>query len=334
MVISNPDETSVVVTTPKRTPAPLADWNRARLALERASTIDEVKEIHDQAEALRLYARQSGQGLVMQQQIVSIKLRAERKAGDILATMPKHPPGPAPAAGENGAAPEEPLTLEQLGITKRQSANWQKVAAVPAEKFDAYIETGIEEGAELSTAGLLRFNRHGVHFSSESKEWYTPQPIIDRVLQTFDGVIDLDPCSNPGPARPVVPAARVYTAAENGLIQPWAGRVYMNPPYGRGKTGIEPWAHKFALAYEEEEMLAGIATVPARTDTDWWVQFRDGLVCFVNGRIKFGVGEAATASEHGAPFPTAIVFLGNDEAMRRRFVEAFNELGDIWERVR
>ena len=53
--------------------------------------MDEVKGIRDQAEALRRYARKGGESLQLQNDIAAIKLRAERKAGTLLADMgPQH----------------------------------------------------------------------------------------------------------------------------------------------------------------------------------------------------------------------------------------------------
>jgi len=75
------------VTSPTLT---LAHFDRARLALEQASTIDEVRGIHDQAEALRTYARQSRQSREMQNRCAEITLRAERRAGELLVALPKH----------------------------------------------------------------------------------------------------------------------------------------------------------------------------------------------------------------------------------------------------
>ena len=55
--------------------------------------MDEVKAIHDVAEAARIYARQARLGLEAQNDAAEIRLRAERKLGELLADMDKHPGG-------------------------------------------------------------------------------------------------------------------------------------------------------------------------------------------------------------------------------------------------
>lgn len=58
----------------------LTHFDRAKRELELASSIDEVKQIRDQAEALRQYARQQKLSLEMQNRCAEIKIRAERRA--------------------------------------------------------------------------------------------------------------------------------------------------------------------------------------------------------------------------------------------------------------
>jgi hypothetical protein len=61
---------------------------------------------------------------------------------------------------------------------------------------------------------------------------------------------DVDVASPPWDTH--VPADVVYTMADDGLSQPWFGRVWMNPPYSKP----EPWVDRFI------EHANGIALVP------------------------------------------------------------------------
>lgn len=162
---------------------------------------------------------------------------------------------------------------------------------------------------------------HAVHFTSKTPEHYTPAAVLERVVATL-GRIDLDPCSN-SHTDPNVPAARHFTAEDDGLGQPWHGRIFMNPPYGRE---IQGWVAKLAQEYQAGHVTEGIALVPARTDTRWWQLLRDHPVCLVRGRLRF-VGEGNTSA---APFPSAVFYLGG---WPPRFLSAFEDLGDVWVRV-
>jgi hypothetical protein len=66
--------------------------------------------------------------------------------------------------------------------------------------------------------------------SCDSPEWYTPSPIVEASRKTMGG-IDLDPASH-AEAADRIGALRYFDEADNGLEQPWHGRVFLNPPGG------------------------------------------------------------------------------------------------------
>lgn len=156
-------------------------------------------------------------------------------------------------------------------------------------------------------------------FSSDSVEHYTPPHIIELVEATL-GPIFLDPCSN-SRANPWVPAKNYYTAQDDGLVRTWGGTVFMNPPYGRE---INAWVAKFLLEYNKRHIRAGIALLPARTDTGWFAPLYQHTICFVRGRLKFG------NSTNSAPFPSALVYVGPSP---QNFVNNFRPLGHIVRQV-
>ena len=111
----------------------LTYFNRARLALAKAVNLDEIKEVRDKAEALRNYARQAGEAAEMERQCAEIRLRAERRIGELLAGTVR--------AGNPQLCPEGRIGLRDLGITAKQSANWQRAATLPAADFERYVST-------------------------------------------------------------------------------------------------------------------------------------------------------------------------------------------------
>jgi len=157
-------------------------------------------------------------------------------------------------------------------------------------------------------------------FTSETAEHYTPKQIIDLVIGTLGG-IDLDPCSNSGDS-PNIPAGEHYTQFENGLSRTWFGRVYMNPPYGRE---IGNWVRKLVSEFRAGNVRSAVALVPARVDTSWFGELYGFPICFIRGRLRFL--DSNGEPQGSAPFPSAIVYMGNDS---ERFVREFENLGSIY----
>jgi DNA methylase len=135
----------------------LAQFERVRRELEVARTVDDIKDIRDKAEALRLYLKQAGESLEIQNVVAEIKLRAERRAGEILAEMERQGRGGDRgnqhlAKSHDGTLP----TLAEIGISRKQSSRWQQIAAIPETVFEGYFTESRESHAELTTAALLR----------------------------------------------------------------------------------------------------------------------------------------------------------------------------------
>lgn len=144
--------------------------------------------------------------------------------------------------------------------------------------------------------------------SSSSVEWPT-DPAYFAMLETRFGPFDLDPCATAATAK----CPRFFTISDDGLAQEWAGRVFMNPPYGRT---IGRWMEKAWNASQTTADLV-VCLVPARTDTRWWHDWAvRGEVEFVKGRLRFGDLSAP------APFPSALVVFRNAETVTKDCREA------------
>lgn len=130
----------------------LAKIEKARQLLAECQTIDDAKSIRDQAEAVRVYCRQQADSLDAQNYAAEIKLRAERKCGELLAEMGKK-------TNQNGAGNTLLPALSDLGIGKMQSHRWQLEASIPEEHFESFIRSTHEGGKELTSAGLYKLGK-------------------------------------------------------------------------------------------------------------------------------------------------------------------------------
>jgi protein gp37 len=155
------------------TDAPIARIFEARRLLAEARTVNEIKSLIDQAEALRIWAQRADLGLEAQNDAAAFKLDCERRAGDLLATMPKQDGGDAARARSHDAT-ESPPRLEDLGLTRSQSSRWQAVARVPAATVAGYVAAQRRAGREITSADVRRMAPRRVE-----------QPVVPRSVVTL-----------------------------------------------------------------------------------------------------------------------------------------------------
>ncbi len=141
----------------------LAFLDHASRILAEAKSIEDVKAIRDKAEAARAYARAAQLGLDLQNRAAELKLRAERKAGDFLASLMLR------GGNRSSKGHRVTLKLEDLGISRHQSKRWQSVASVSERDFSKYLREANDLGRELTSAGLLRIARKANEQSRSSQ---------------------------------------------------------------------------------------------------------------------------------------------------------------------
>lgn len=141
-------------------------YDAACQAIAEASTIDEVKDIRDKALALRLYAEQAN-NTELEERAAKIRLRAERRLGEMLIANKQAGKLRAGRPRENGSQnePLERIRLEDFAIDKKLSAQSQRLAGMSDDLFEAI---------EAQVAGEIR-NRNFRSAVSVEKKAYRDQ---------------------------------------------------------------------------------------------------------------------------------------------------------------
>ena len=163
-----------------------------------------------------------------------------------------------------------------------------------------------------------------VTLNTGDNEWYTPEEYI-RAAVAVMGAIDLDPASSEE-ANAVVGAARICTEADDGLVQPWAGRVWMNPPYAQPL--IDRFCTRLAREYRDGAVTEACALVNNGTETAWFQALLEqaAALCFPRARIKFRHPVKTSAAPTQGQL---VLYLGGNVAA---FRAAFLRFGPVFPR--
>jgi DNA-binding protein YbaB len=112
-------------------------YDAARVALEQATTVDEVKQVIAVANAMQMLAKEMKEERAdTEAKARELKLRAERRLGEMIAQQPK-----APAGNPNWVSkkPDSPITLDEAGIDKNLANRARKAAALDGHEFEEMI---------------------------------------------------------------------------------------------------------------------------------------------------------------------------------------------------
>lgn len=283
----------------------------AQKMLATCCSVEEAREVRAKAHSISVYLRQQKAAKDAQADAWEIKYRAETRIGELL----------RPEVEKRGR--EKSLPGD---ISRNHSSKWQRQARLAQEepaRYARFIESERERIIEGKT------NRHGGEFSSDpdhdGDEWSTPREIVEAARKVLGG-IDLDPASNPCAQR-VVRATSYYTKTRSGLLQPWKGRVYCNPPYSLAAD----FAKKLLVEWDAGNVTGAVYLIVSHYTNNGSFQrlLREATaVCFPSGRIPFQV-RGRTYSHHRQGH--ALFYFGAQPA---RFRAAFDQAGPVLSPVR
>jgi hypothetical protein len=141
-------------------------YDNACRALAAAKAVDEVKEIHNQSEAMRAYAKQA-KNKQLEIDAAEIRIRAERRIGELMKAQKE-----AGLMADGGDAmkarvakkpevAEAKITLAEAGIDKNLADRARKYAAVPDDEWEQELGDWRERVKEENNRVSTRLEKRG-----------------------------------------------------------------------------------------------------------------------------------------------------------------------------
>jgi hypothetical protein len=166
-----------------RAPTDLVEWGKS--AIEQAASFIAVREVRDQAEALRAYQHSVGAAQEGIDAAQEIRIRAERRMGQEIARAQQEGSAATPHRRQKGS---DAPTLSELGVKRHHSSEWQQLATVDEETFEAALSAAKEE-RRLSPSAvrkLLRAHRPKGETTKNKKKRLARQKRAPRPDRTTD----------------------------------------------------------------------------------------------------------------------------------------------------
>jgi hypothetical protein len=142
--------------------AALALYNEGRAKLAESYRIDEVKGIRDWHDAMAAAAKIAKDDELLMI-VTEMRVRAERRLGELLADTPKAKGGEHGGRAKIDGSRSEPSiqtpTLADLGIDKKLSMRSQQLASIPESAFEKAVSHVKEVASEVRAAAVLKVTK-------------------------------------------------------------------------------------------------------------------------------------------------------------------------------
>lgn len=181
-------------------------------AIAECAAVDEVKDMRDKAMALEVYARQA-QNFEAERTAQEIRVRAEKQAGRLLGDMPKAKGGGDRKSTEYHTSSQsrgdvaDADSLRARGISYNQSSQWQELAKVPEETFEAAIADKTEP---LSATRIIERHKAITQPPVEPAPAEPVQKVDKRAMHLWAQLRDLTAWLEANDVKEIMPVMPYY----------------------------------------------------------------------------------------------------------------------------
>lgn len=154
-------ELAVIANGHAEIPCGIALVEEGRRLIQEARTIDDLRLIRDQAEAIRSYARQRDASIDTINAASEVKIRAERRIGEFSMTIPARPgrtPKDSGILDTMSKIPKQDV-LARAGLNWKTAQRCEAIASLDEDAFEQKIAECKESDTQLTSAMFLRLAR-------------------------------------------------------------------------------------------------------------------------------------------------------------------------------
>lgn len=159
-------------------PGALLGVEKARQFLAQSISVDEVRDVADKAKAVSLYLRSRNASIESQNDAAEIRLRAERRLGELTKDMDQAERGRPEKNSPKAREISKTENLKAAGIRSQDASKWERLADIPEKKFDKLIEETRAKGERITSSAPLKLVRNEAKADLAAELRSKPLPLV------------------------------------------------------------------------------------------------------------------------------------------------------------
>jgi hypothetical protein len=186
--------------TPETAITPITE---ARRMLSEATTVPSLVNLHDFATTAKAWARARGMGVEAENEATEVILRAERKMGGVLASVPRVPMSERQTSAGSPTLLDSVLAEMGLHRKSREAFDYQRLASIEEERFEAMLAAARSGGRVAKVNFYTAIDKADKRRSGTTERSESADPSFDAIIRARNVVLgwDVDEEGGEGPTK-------------------------------------------------------------------------------------------------------------------------------------